>query len=513
MIRAQLSRNLFWVLFFVEMGIAHAQPVPTNEPVSPIPTEPTAPDSVKSEIDALKQSHQALEQKMLKLEQERDQRFEKLTLENKDLHKKIESIEIRQAEQSEEIEHQNQRLQLYGWMDVQMLSAYDLDENSNLYGYLTSGITGFLVGNINLIVDARPADKWRALVETKFTFAPAGQWENPVQSGRGALTRITTTFIENHTGVSEASWGGVVIDRAWLEWAPRDFFKITVGNFFTPYGIWNLDHGTPVIIGVRPPLLLMLSLFPSRQTGIKLHGDLFFDQERLEYALYLSNGRGPIQNMDLDNHKAFGGRLAFTTRRLGELQLGFSWYVGRYTDNQLLIDTSKEHRTQAPIMPRLKEQILMQYDEAVFGSDINYSFNGLSLMGEAVYSMIRFNDPYRPIDFPNSSFSMAHGFEPLPLADFATFSFYALICYRLPWIDLRPYVKNEWVSTSDLVDWDKLHAITLGLNYRPVPRIVLKAEWGYYYFPNDPDYTINKEFLETIDRSISIFTLMAAVSF
>jgi hypothetical protein len=474
-------------------------------------------EQIQREVEALRQSQQALDKQLKELKGRRDQRVEQLQRDNEELLQRLDAVEIRQADEAEEADRRRKKLQIYGWFDFMTSYVPNMDEDHAVFGYLGQQTQVFKVGNLSLIVDAQPTDKWRALFETLFVFAPDGQIEDygvPVLGQ--SFKRTDTAYLDNVSRVGESRWGGIVIDRAWMEWAPRDYFKIVGGKFFTPYGIWNLDHGSPVLIGVRPPLLLNVAMFPSRQTGIKVHGGFFLGPERLEYAIYLSNGRGPISNFDLDNHKSIGGRLQVASSRLGELKLGISGYWGKFTDTEFNVDATKP--SVPPILPRLDEEVTEQFKESVIGLDLQFDYRSVGLKAEFIRSVIRFSDEGRPVDFHNKAFAFGLGRDTALIADFAATTVYGTVFYQLPWIDLRPYVRLEWMDGNDNVDFDHTVVLTSGLNYRPHPRIVLKLEYAHHWFA-DRDFSevVQRQedilFLESIKRDIPVIAAQAAVSF
>ncbi len=439
-----------------------------------------------------------------RLESKQRQRIEQLGRQNQQLQQQLEEMELRQAEAGE---NKRKKLQLYGWMDVGFERVFGVDEETNnFHGWLGGDGGLFSIGNLNLVVDAQPLSQWRTMIETRFTYSPDGDEEYEVP-GLVPFSRTNTSG-----GILfEYKWGGVAIERAWVEWSPRDYFQIRAGQFFTPAGIWNLDHGTPVLVAVWPPLQLSAQVFPTRQTGLKIGGTLFRAAERLEYSLTLSNGRVPVSNTDLDANKGLGGRLVLASSRLGEIRLGVSWYLGQFTDTKKTIDTAQA--VEPPVLPRLEEQITAQLHETVFGVDLQLDYQSFGLRSEMVYSVVEYDDDHRTSEPLSATFAFGYGTSGLPLADYSLLAVYGLIFYQLPWIDLRPYFSFEGFSLNDNITWDNGYSISTGINYRVVPRIVLKAEFNYVGFPNDPDYTVNEEYLQRINRAYSTIRFQAAVSF
>src|SRR5262245_7570850 len=127
-------------------------------------------------------------------------------------------------------------------------------------------------------------------------------------------------------------WGGVNIERAWVEFKPYALLAIRAGSWLTPYGFYNDDHGTPTILSLHRPFIIGDQPFPARQAGLHVYGRVAIGWVDLGYDLTLSNGRGSLdQFRDGDSNKATGGRISLDAHGFGDLHLGIAAYEGRYT--------------------------------------------------------------------------------------------------------------------------------------------------------------------------------------
>ncbi|MEO6600391.1 MAG: hypothetical protein ABIQ16_10995, partial [Polyangiaceae bacterium] len=194
------------------------------------------------------------------------------------------------SEDAVETEQQH-RLDLYGFADLTYTRL--LIPKSSPWNRAYYPTNSFAVGNFNLYLSSNLGDSWRALGEVRFLYLPNGATSADAQTGD---VKRTDTTVLDYAGFEEPiHWGAIRIERVWVEHEFSTLFKLQVGAFLTPYGIWNVDHGTPAIIGIRAPFAVAEELFPAHQTGLHLYGNIFFDPLEIGYHLTLSNGRGPVE--------------------------------------------------------------------------------------------------------------------------------------------------------------------------------------------------------------------------
>jgi hypothetical protein len=198
-----------------------------------------------------------------------------------------------------------------------------------------------------------------------------------------------------------------------------------------------------------------------------VHGKYFIDQAAIGYALTLSNGRGPYDAIrDLDYNKAIGGRLYLDATWFGNLTVGVDVYRGRFTAStkRYRVDTSSGE----PVA-EIYRTIDNRYDELSYGVDLRWLWKGVHLQAELMCNEAAYDDEYRPATV---------GFNPRPTfsADYRRLGTYALLGYRFEPLNLMPYamVEHSTFTSSDLSP--PLIVWTAGLNVRPVPNVVLKAE-------------------------------------
>jgi len=371
------------------------------------------------------------------------------------------------SEDTAETEAQH-RLDLYGFADMTYLRL--LVPKSSVWNRFYFPTNSFAVGNFNLYMSSNLGDSWRALGEVRFMYLPNGATTNNTQTGD--IVRTDTTVLD-YAGFEEPiHWGGIRIERIWVEHEFGSLFKVQVGQFLTPYGIWNVDHGTPAIIGIRAPVAVADELFPAHQTGIQLYGSKFFDPFEIGYHLTLSNGRGSVEYEDFNDDKAVGGRLYLKTEAFGSLTFGTAFYRGGYYDRSAkYVLTSKDGH------PVVDQQLttISKYQEFSLGADLKWQWKHLLVQGEAIVNEANYSQGGRP----RAQVAIGQqGFQ----ADYRRWGAYGLVGYRTPWVQTMPYAMLQYVFAPDNPLVPPVLGAQLGLNIRPTPAVVLKTEVTFTHF-------------------------------
>lgn len=356
------------------------------------------------------------------------------------------------------------RLEIYGFSDFTFTGTL-LGEDNRWRGYVNPH-TNMGVGNLNVYLKGNLSERARSLIELRFTYLPNGQ--QTIQPD--GSVRYTDTTVRDPLEFNRLMrWGGVVIERAWVEYDFHDLLTVRAGQFLTPYGIWIVDHGSPTIIGIRRPFVITEAFLPERQTGIEVYGRRHFSQGLMGYHLTVSNGRGIAEEYtDFDSSKAFGGRLFFSTRAVGELVMGTSFYTAERIDR-------RDRWTLVNGVRTFESTEIARSQELALAADLKWLWKDLHFQAEILTRRRDFDDRKRE--------RLGDYAYPAFVPDNRRWGAYALLGYRTPFAGIMPYVVIEEVTfpTGDISRASGLH---VGLNYRPEPALVLKAELVHAWFPD-----------------------------
>ena len=349
-----------------------------------------------------------------------------------------------------------EHLNLYGFADVSWRKL--LVPGSSLGANYFPKENTFLVGNLNLYATKKLSRRWSSLVEIRFLYAPQ------VETSTGAFE--STTAPDPADLERPIEWGGISIERVYLQYEVNEWLTVRAGSFLTPYGIWNVDHGSPAIISVGRPYIIGESLFPQQQTGLELYGARPVGDYQLRYHATLSNGRGPFHAVrDLDENKAIGARVDLETPWLDGVHIGVSAYRGRYTNRPADVVVVDEAGVLVNTTPPG-----VAYDETSFGADILVHHGPLHLQAEVIGNSRRYLTGQREIT--------RGGFQ----SDGPYWGAYALAGYRFDRLwQVMPFAVLELDrprTGADLGAQASIYQFTGGLNFRPDPSVVLKLQYG-----------------------------------
>jgi hypothetical protein len=336
------------------------------------------------------------------------------------------------------------KLNIYGFADFSYWMLHWEHANA-----LLTDTSTFVSGDFALYLAKNLSRRARTLLEVRFLFAPNGS-TNPDGS-------ITNTAAQDLSEFYRAvQWGGVAIERAYFEYELDDKLTIRAGHWLTPYGIWNIDHGAPTIIGTYRPYVIGEQLFPEHQTGLDLFGHIYLDDYKLQYHATISNGRSPTEAQhDTDGSPAFGGRLELETP--WHAKLGASVYGGR-----------------SESLPTVTNGPTTAFDEIAVGGDAQWDDGQLHLQAEAAMRDRHYLADKRA--------ARGSGFVP----DGRDFGMYALAGYRFDSrLNPMPYLEFEKDTPLDLTYYSNAYALHAGINLRPTASYVLKVEAIGAWFRDD----------------------------
>jgi hypothetical protein len=321
------------------------------------------------------------------------------------------------------------KLVLYGFADV----GYTVLHWSRDLGFTPQDSRTFFVGNLNLYMAKNITPRARALAEVRFTFLPNGH-----RNDDGTYVRTDADDITNAN--RPLQWGGIIVERVHVEYDVAPQLTIRAGRWLTPYGIWNIDHGSPAIIAINRPYVIGEQFFPEHQTGLHLFGSHHRDDFKLSYHLTASNGRGGTEAVDdRDNNLALGGSVQLETP--WGLRAGASYYRGRYTSLPPDVMTRPE-----------------TYQEAAFGGDAQLDIGRLHVQAELIVRDRRYDEGNRA--------PLGAGLAP----DSRIRGFYVLAGYRFARLwNVMPFAYAERYDPTGADQH-------IGLNFRPTGGLVLKLQ-------------------------------------
>lgn len=328
---------------------------------------------------------------------------------------------------------EEESLRVYGFMDFG-IDKYFFSKSNSFALLRPTPTTTFVFGNLNLYFDATPLEHVRTMLELRLTLAPNGE---EIQFGPPigiTYERIDTTAFDysSPSSQSQLRLGGLYIERAWSEYQFSDLIKVQWGLFLNPFGIWNLDHGSPTLISLMLPTFVAAQMIPTRLLGVHVHGSTFFGSSELGYALHVTNGRTPL-DFDLSEDKGLGGRLYLAHEGdFGRLVLGASGYWGTYLDQQ------RQYTPTGPSVVSLVDTV--NYTEDVLGFDVALDVGDLRVRSEAVLRWVKYKSG------KSEAFLSTDGTVQY-LPNRLEYAGYVMAAYRTPW-RVEPYLECEMSSKS-----------------------------------------------------------------
>ncbi len=336
------------------------------------------------------------------------------------------------------------KFKIYGFAEFNM-GGLSMKNNSILRAYIREDIA-LALGALNVYYDFMPTNNTRALIETRLK-----------------STSVATIEVVDRDVIN--------VERAWFEYKQSDKLAFRVGKFITPAGVWNVDHGSPIITTVGQPVQTsMFAIFPESQMGGMLNGRYFLGDHDLIYNLYVSSGTKPDNRIKEFSEMGVGGHLELKMDVLDGVDYGVSYMTGteRVDVQEMYIENDGGFGID-DLWWRQKDSILTR--SHIYGAQFKSKFFGVVVQSE--------------INVKNVFNKLNNDAETDYLA------YYGLLSYDLrlnqAWM-VTPYLFYEsmnWenaranshltVATIPMEGWD---TYTIGLNLGLYSNYKFKIEYG-----------------------------------
>ncbi len=189
------------------------------------------------------------------------------------------------------------RLQASGYADVEYRNDSSDDSHPS-----------FRIHHFSLILSMQVDEHWRTFAEIEYEDAPRLEFEQGSPDCQGDCS------------------GQIFLEAMNVDYSPSDSWGARAGRFFTPAGIWSVEHYPPFVATQERPLHIR-EIFPQLIDGIMVHGGVPFSDTFLSYDVYVGNGEGSSAHSDNNHKKAIGARVSLQVPWFTRFELGSSAYT------------------------------------------------------------------------------------------------------------------------------------------------------------------------------------------
>ncbi|MBN1602349.1 MAG: hypothetical protein JW915_12120 [Chitinispirillaceae bacterium] len=376
-----------------------------------------------------------------------------------------------------------EKFQIYGFSDMTISKCFP-KENSFSYGVdKMDEKANFSLDHVNLYTSFRPNKHVRFLAELSFQ-------ESPVNYNNVAGTRIimNSPFLNSDSvytvaeikaknriqrGITIFEWGSFSVERAMMSLNLNRYWNFSAGKFITPAGVWNVDHGSPVIMTISQPTQYSYAeIFPKSQIGIMEEGKIFLGDADLSYVVYLSSGRDN-QSLYRPTDLSVGGQVRMNLPLLDECTFGLSGYRGKANiklrEGVITMNTVDFVTFDSKTV--YEDSNVVNYHEKVYGIDMRLRKYNLTFQSELNYQ-----------DIDNNVLNGAK------TGIFGNYYMLAYDAYKKDNLTLTPYGLFEYVKYYDEEKHPNANPYALregyrkvmaGLNIRAFTNYGIKLEYNF----------------------------------
>ena len=228
-----------------------------------------------------------------------------------------EDIRILTENEASAHENVNQTMSVAGYTDA----AYVVDSRNRIS-------PSFHMHHLSLFFKQQISQTWHFFSEIEFEHTPNFGAGDPVSVlvDCGVDTSCGTpddTYATINT-LSDAE-GKIFTEALNLDFTWRTYASFRLGRFFTPAGIWSIDHYPPFVTTQERPRHIR-KIFPQTTDGLMVYGIAPVFNHFVSYDFYTSNGEGNVAQTDMNNHKAVGLRLNIDLPYLNNFTIGTTFY-------------------------------------------------------------------------------------------------------------------------------------------------------------------------------------------
>ena len=264
------------------------------------------------------------------------------------------SLELAEEANAELRSELDNRMKISGYVDVEYVVTDKKDK-------------GFRMHHLSLFFQKKLSDKWRFFSEIEYEDAP--KFDNE----RGDTVVVDTDGGTGSTSVYDFgdANGKIFVEAVNLDylWKPEAIFR--VGRFFTPAGIWSVDHYPPFVATQERPKHIR-KIFPQLVDGAMVYGTVAAGKHYIKYDAFVGNGDGNNGHNDANSQRALGLKTSVivSVPMFSHLEIGGTFY----TDPK---DTKNNDSKKTAI-----------------GGHAKFSTGDISFQSEAAYA--QFEEPKSP---------------------------------------------------------------------------------------------------------------------